>query len=110
MNLPDELTHDIVLFLSKVDELKHSDRKELLVAMMRKHLVLSQSDIMLDKYDLDMIISGAKSEYSKEPIPTRISGREIDQNEAVKILLIESAVRVFNNKGALKRIPKFDRR
>ena len=110
MKLPDDLMRDISLFLSKVEELRHSDRKELLMTILYKHVVLSESDLVLTKYDFDMMIGGAKNNVGREALPQSIGGKAIDQREAINLLMIESVISVLNNKGALKRLPKFDRR
>lgn len=110
MKLPEELLHDISLFLSKVEELTNSGRKELLMSILQKHVALSESELVLSKYDFDMIVSGAVGSYSREALPKKLSGKELDHKEIVNLLLIESAIGVLNNKGALKRLPKFDRR
>lgn len=110
MMLPEELLNDISLFLTKIDELTHSDRKELLLIVLKKHFLLDRSELLLSKYDYDMIISKAKTDFSENAIPTSISGKTIDHKDSINILLIESVINTLNSKGALKRLPKFDRR
>jgi hypothetical protein len=110
MTLPEELLNDISLFLIRVDELTHSDRKDLLLTMLKKHLLLDKSELILSKYDYDMMISKAKTDFSENAVPTSISGKSIDHKDSINVLLIESVINVLNSKGALKRLPKFDRR
>jgi hypothetical protein len=110
MELSDDLLQDIGLFLTKIDELRHSDRKELLITMLRKHLVITKSELVLTKYDFDMMISAAKQNFSTQAVPQSIGNKAIDQSEARNLLIIEGAITVLNNKGALNRLPKFDRR
>lgn len=110
MMLPEELMNDILLFLTRVDELTHTDRKELIFTLLRKHFILSESELVLSKYDYDCIVSNAKVAFSDHAVPNSLSGKAIDYKDSINLLLIESAISVLNSKGALKRLPKFDRR
>lgn len=110
MRLSEELMNDVMLFLAKVDELTYSDRKELLVSMLNKNMTLQTSELVLSKYDFDLILSNAKERFCSEAVPTTISKRPLDQREATNLILIESVFSFLNNKNALRRLPKFDRR
>jgi hypothetical protein len=105
-----DIEADIHLFLLKVDEMKYNDRKSLLMAMFQKHISLNESELILSKYDLDTIVNSAASIYSSASLPTNISGKFLLPNEAVNLALVESTIELLNSKGAIKRLPKFDRR
>lgn len=110
MSFPEEIDQDIALFLSKLEELTLADKRELLRSMFKKHLVLNHGELVLTKYDFDSIVGAAKSNYSRDRIPKEIGGKTIDQGEAVNLFVIEATIGVLNQKGALNRLPKFDRR
>lgn len=105
-----DIEADVNLFLSKVDEMKHNDRKDLLMAIFQKHIVLNESDLMLSKHDFDTIIGLSAMLYAERSLPINVSGKTLLPSEATNLTLIESAIQLLNNKGAIKRLPKFDRR
>lgn len=109
-NQSEAVEQEINLFLSKVDELKHKDRKELLMAMFAKHAILNQSDIVLDSGDFDSIIKNASTLYVSQPLPVTISRKVLIPQESVNLTIIEATIAFLNSKGAIKRLPSFDRR
>lgn len=105
-----DIEADVNQFLTKVDELKNSDRKDLLMAIFQKHIVLNESELILNRHDFDVIISGASNRYVNENLPIMIGSKKLLPTEAVNLMVIESTIELLNNKGAIKRLPKFDRR
>lgn len=105
-----DIEADVALFLSKVDEMRYNDRKDLLMAIFQKHIALNESELILTKHDLDVIVSLASAGYASMPLPANVSGKFLLPKEAVNLSLVESTIELLNNKGAIKRTPKFDRR
>lgn len=107
MKTLDEITQDVNVFIDRMDELTAIGKRELLLAMFKKHLALNFGDLVLDRYDLYGIISKAKDQYSREALPKDIGGKEITHSEVVNLFVVEATFELLNNKGALNRQPKF---
>lgn len=103
----DELTADILEFLEKVDNMKDSDRKELLIAIIKKHLIVHKSDLMLTYGDFQDMVSYAKKQYSTISFPVMIEGRRLEPNEAANYCMFLGVEAVLNKKEAFKRSPNF---
>jgi hypothetical protein len=106
----DEISQDIGVFIDRMDELTVASKRELLLTMFKKHLVLNSGELVLDRYDFYTILSRAGDSYAKEALPKKIGDKEITSNEVAKLFIVEATIELLNNKGALNRLPKFDRR
>ena len=110
MRALEAVEQDAMQFLTKVDELKMNDRRELLMALFQKHIVLNEAEIVLDKFDFDVIVGLAKQLYVQQSLPVRIGDSTLINQEATTLMIVEATIELLNSKGALKRVPKFNRR
>ena len=109
-NNKEDVDADIALFLSQENSLGLADKRTLLRAMFDKHLVLQTSDLILNRFDFNQIISNTVSAYSRDALPSSIGNQTLDQNEVRNMVIMETFASFLNSKGALKRLPKFDRK
>lgn len=107
MSVLDEINQDIGVFMSRMNELTDSGKRELLMSMFKKHLILNTGELVLDRYDLYLVLHRAKTMFSTESIPTKIGNEDITSTEATNMILLEAGFELLNSKGALKRYPKF---
>jgi hypothetical protein len=105
-----DIEQDVLQFLSKVEEIGTNDRKDLLMAIFQKHIILNESDLHLNKHDFDTVLGLARGRYVKEALPISISGKVLLPQESLSLMTMESTMEVLNSKGALKRLPSFNRR
>lgn len=112
MSLSDDLDKDILEFLSKVDNMRFEDRKELLSMIIKKHVLLSNSPIMLTYEDFIRATGMAKTSYVDTAFPIYVrdlknNPRELKLDENANFCLFESVISVLNNKEAFKKLPSF---
>ena len=108
----EDIERDILDFLSKVDSLKHSDRKELLTLIFKKHILTNKSDVMLSYDDFQMVVSNAKTLYTQIAFPVKLTDergntKDVTGNEIANFCVAESMISLLNRKEALKRLPVF---
>jgi hypothetical protein len=108
----EEIEQDILDFLSKVDDLRHSDRKQILTLLFKKHLITNQGDVMISYNDLQQVLSNAKMMYAQEAFPVRLRDdknalRELSPSEVGHYCVVECVISLLNRKEALKRLPVF---
>ena len=70
---------------------------------------MEKPNFLIDYKDIDVIISNAKTLYSRTSLPMFISGKKIPQDEVGNILLMESFLSFLNNKGLLNSEVKFNK-
>ena len=95
-------------FLEREDNMRKSDRLAGLMAIVNKHFELDKIDHMVNKYDLDSIISYAKSSYAKTTMPMHVSHKEVHSTEMNYVLIMEAFIGYLNRNKLLKRLVKFD--
>lgn len=103
------IEQDVAVFLNRSEELSLADKRELLLSMFKKHLTLMESDMSLNRRDFDTILSDAKDEYSKGNLPSKIGTTELSMHEVPNLILMESVFAFLNQKGVLRRTPKFNK-
>lgn len=104
------IERDVIQFLSKINEYKDQDRKAILMAIFQKHIVLNEGDLLLNEHDFNVIMGLASSKYKEMGLPVLIGRKKLLPNEATNLALIDAVVELLNSKGAIKRLPFFDRR
>lgn len=63
---------------------------------------------LITKSDLGLIISNAKSQFTKFNLPLHISDKEVEQTELVALALLESTLVYLNRKGLLTNLVSMD--
>jgi hypothetical protein len=112
MSQLEEIEQDVLDFLSKVDNLSDNDRKQLLMLLFNKHLILNKSNVMISYNDFQYVLNLAKKIYSEESFPIKIEDdkkvlREVPPSEVGHYCLMESVICLLNKKEALKKLPVF---
>jgi hypothetical protein len=108
----DTLENDIINFFKNIEGQNTNDKRNTLRLMMEKYLHLNSSAFLMDKHDLEMIISEAKKKIVIKSFPTHIGKNKarVNQDEQVPLAIIEAAIGFFNGNDCLKRLPEFDYR
>jgi len=109
-NPESEISRDVLEFLSSIEKMNHSGKIELLSILLKKYAVLGTSDIMMDKKDLESILSRSKQIYIEKSMPIEIRGSEtpVHQPEVPNLCVIEATIGHLNKLGCFKRVAKFD--
>jgi len=112
MSQLEEIEQDVSDFLSKVDSLSTNDRKQMLMLLFKKHLILNQGDAIISYDDFQYTLNMAKKIYSEEALPIKIQDdkkvlRELSPVEAGHYCLMKSVIFLLNKKEAFKKIPTF---
>jgi hypothetical protein len=105
----EDVEADLALYFSKEKELEPDERKRLLMSIFDKHLILNTSDFKVDFYDFQKIRSDTMTMYSSEKTKLRMDRKDLSDQEVVQLFLLESFTGFLNNKGALKRMPRFNK-
>lgn len=101
------INKDIAEFLDLQQNLDNNSRKDLLKNMMAKHIILTESPLVLDYYDIINILTRASSIYAEMPMPVKISDKVLTGSQLSNYAIIESTIELLNSKGAIKRLPTF---
>jgi hypothetical protein len=112
MSVRDTLDTDIINFFENIESQDINDRRQTLRNLMDKYIHLTKATLLMDKHDLEVIISGAKSLMAGKTFPVVLGDnkRRVHENEQVTLCIVESTVSHLNKKDCLKRLPKFDYR
>lgn len=110
MRNEEEFEREISEFLNKINEFEVAQRKEILMLIFKKHTLQNESDLILDRHDLELVSSMAKAAYVNLSLPHKIGGKFVDNSYLNVIATIEATIGLLNNKCAFRRFPKFDRR
>ena len=107
-----EIDTDARRFINKIDNLSHGDRIEALKNMLEKYFLLSTCDHMMDKHDLQTIISSAGNRFSRDTVPIFLGDkkRKVDQSELANLFVIEATIEHLNKNDCLKKMAKFDKK
>ena len=105
---PKQIEQELREYLEKEPNLRKADRLVYLMAIITKHFELDKIDHMVNHYDLDQLVSVAKSNFATKVLPIYISRKEVHGSEVPHILIIEAFVGYLNRNKLLKRLVKFD--
>ena len=109
MSNPQEIERELREYLEKEPNLRRDERLVYLRTIFNKHLEFGKLEHVVNAGDLFDIISGAKSNYTKAPLPMRISKRPIDSSELPHVAMIESFISYLNKMSLLRKVVRFDR-
>lgn len=109
MSKREDIEQDLAIYFAKEEELSRTDRRDLLRGMFDKHFLLSYGEVLLNKHDLEKIMSDAKGLFAKESAPVTIAGRKLDGSELPSLYLAESTIALLNFKDVLRRKPRFNK-
>jgi hypothetical protein len=108
-DLEQRINQDVLEFMDSVDKMQHTDKIELLKLLLKKYALLSSSDVLFDKKDLESIISSSKQNFVNMTIPVEMEGSEtpVHQTDVANLCVIEATIGHLNKNGCLKKVPKF---
>mgnify|MGYP001574655140 CR=1 FL=1 len=101
--------NDIAVFFERYDELKQEDRKRLLMSIFNTHILLNESELVIGSSDFHHIICMAKNEHAHRSLPIKIEKYHLDNGEMANLSVMEAFIGFLNQKGALRRFPKFNK-
>jgi hypothetical protein len=103
-----QIEADVNLFLQKFEEFDKQSRKELLMTLFSKHLLLNEAPLRVTRFDFEYILSQAKSEYAKLRLPMKLSNTTVYASELPNICFVKAVAQYLNSKNALRRQFDFD--
>lgn len=111
-DLKQQLEVDIERFFDNIENQNHSDKKRTLKDLFDKYLHLTTSEYVMDSFDLNDIVSHAKTLISNERVPIHLGFRrkKVDEDNLKHLCVVEATVMHLNSKGCLKRVATFDKR
>jgi hypothetical protein len=109
-DLEGKISQDVLEFLNLTDKMCYQDKLEMLTLLIKKYALLNKSDVMLNKKDLQDIISKAKQNFTEMPMPVHIEGsdRPVHQLDLPNLCVIEATIALLNKNDCFKKIPKFN--
>lgn len=112
MDIKQQLELDIINFFKQIDTQNNVDQKETLKNLMNKYIHLTKADFMMEKYDLEVIVSNAKNLMANKTFPVYLGSnkRKVFEDEQTSLCIIESTVTYLNKNECLKKLPRFDYR
>lgn len=105
---PQEVEREIREYLNKESNMRDSDKLDYLMTIMNKHFGLDKIDHIVNYYDFDHTVNGAKSVYASTSMPMNISGRELTPQQTNYVLVLEAFVGYLNRNKLLKKLVKFE--
>lgn len=108
----EDIDQDVEELLAKLENLRYEDKKKLLVSLLSKYMTKARDQVSIDYNDLQIVIDNAKGIFLNVPTPcyledNRGSARELDDNDIVKMCLMEATFWLLNKKQVLTKIPNF---
>ena len=109
-SLKEQFEVDMKRFFEQIERQGTNDRKETLRNLFDKYIHLSNSDILLDRHDLGVIISNAKDRFSSKTFPVYLGEKKkkVDADDQANLCVIESTIGFLNKNDCLKKLPKFN--
>ena len=110
MSVKETLESDIINFFEQIDNQNVNDQRQTLRLLLDKYIHLTKAELMMDKHDLEVIVSHAKGLMAQKTFPVHLgkNKRRVDESEQTTICIIESTISHLNKNDCLKRLPKFD--
>lgn len=105
-----DIEKDLREYLEKEPNLSRNDRLSYLKTIFDKHLEVNKLDHLIPANDLWIILSDAKSQYTRMKFPVNISKKIIDGEGQKQIALMEAFLLYLNRMKLLKKLVKFDHR
>jgi hypothetical protein len=106
------LEADMINFFKQIESQSESDQKETLRLLLDKYIHLTKAEFVMDKHDLEQIISTAKANMVNTTMPITLgkTKRRVHPDQQPTLCIIEATVSHLNKNECLKRLPKFDYR
>lgn len=112
MSVRETLEADIIAFFKQIESQNTNDQRQTLRLLIDKYIHLTTSSMLMDKHDLEVIVSSAKTLMSQKTFPAYLGNnkRRVGEEEQATVCIIESTISHLNKNDCLKRLPKFDYR
>jgi hypothetical protein len=104
----EEIERDLREYLEKEPNLRKADKLVYLTAIFHKRLEIRKLDHVVSYADYFSILGQAKNFYIRMKLPVRISGKELEANDALHVSTLESFIGYLNRNNLLKKLIKFD--
>lgn len=108
MSDPKDIDMDLKEYLDKEPNLNREDRIKYLKAVFGKHFTISELDHSVNYYDLQTILSMAKSQWVNQKLPMSVSKKQILSTDINSVVILESVLNYLNSKKLLKKLVKID--
>lgn len=109
MNSKEQMNADAYNFIKNIERMGSVESKNLLINLLEKYSMISESSLNLERGDFDDIINLAKYMVANKTFPSTL-GKEkkaIKEQEQSNLCIIESTIIILNKLGALKKVPSF---
>lgn len=112
MSLKESLDGDIASFFRDIENQNLNDQKLTLKLLIDKYAHLSSSEFVMDKADLEFIVSSAKGIFATKTMPVFLGKgiRKVYEGDQAALCIIEATIGHLNKSECLKKLPKFDYR
>lgn len=104
----EQIEQELMNYLDLEKNISKSDRLKLLTAIFKKHEGISNMEHVVGYYDMQDMLSYAKTQFASIRIPMKISRKDVPSQEAVYVLMMESFVAYLNKNKILRRLVRFD--
>lgn len=107
-----QLELDIKNLVDSMDNMSRVDKEKALKNMFEEYLHLNSCDYLMDNYDLQCIITDAKTSFANDVMPVFLGEKKkkVKSNDLPNFVVIESTIRHLYKNNCLKKVPKFDKR
>ncbi len=104
-----EIEKDLFEYFQKERDMIIDERRDYLMKMFSKHVLKTDSPILLTKKDVVKIVSGAKAQFSSLPLPAYVEGGQLEEGDLTTYCVMLAFIQILNEKGALRKMPLFNK-
>ena len=104
MSDPKNVEIDLREYLKKEPNLTSEDKIKYLKAIFDKHFAISELEHSINYYDLQTIISMAKSQWVRQRLPLFVSKKEIVSTDVNSVAILESVLNYLNGNKLLRKL------
>ena len=110
MGIEDKVDFDIINFFNDIESQDFDDRKKTLKILLDKYIHLTKSTFLMDKHDLDSIVSSSKGIFTNQRMPIFLgkNARKVYEGDLPTICIVEATIGHLNKNDCFKKLPKFD--
>lgn len=108
MSNKDLVERDLREYLAQADNMRNEDKMNYLRALFDKHFIFRKVGHLMGRSDLFMILSDAKSKFTKQQVRPNISGKPVDNCDLTNLSVIEAFIMYLSRNGLLNKHVEFD--
>jgi len=90
-------------FVNNTDNLTTTSKTELLENIIKGFIIQSNGELLLNKYDFNMLLNDAKKSMATDILPTHIGSSKISQEEMRVLTIVKATINYLKSKNGLNR-------